>query len=90
MNRTLFNEFCRDFKEVIGSYLNDEAWEVSERWFSDGKGEIIIEYDLDEVDWDEVDCDWESSCDDDLCELCKEWGGSWDWYNNTISWGFNL
>ena len=90
MNKKIFNDFCKEFKGIIGSYLNDDAWEVTSRWFEDGRGSITIEYDINEIDWDEVDPDWENECDNDLCNLCSEWGGSWDWNGTEIAWGFNL
>lgn len=75
---------------VIANYLNDEAWDVTCRWFEGGRGEVCIEYDYDEIDWDSVDEDWEDSCDSQLGDLCMEWGGSWDWAGSEIKWGFNL
>lgn len=90
MTKREFNQFCRELQDIISDYLNDDAWEVVSKWFEDDRGEIIIEYNYNSIDWDVVDEDWESDCDDDLCELCDEWGGSWDWNGQQISWGFNL
>lgn len=90
MTKRNFNDFCREFMDLIDSYLNNNAWDITNRWFESGRGEITIEYDYDEINWEEVDPDWEDSCDSDLCDLCNEWGGSWDWAGSTITWGFNL
>lgn len=90
MTKRDFNEFCDELEDIIDSYLNDEAWEITTKWFNNGSGEIIIEYDVDEIDWDIVDEDWESDCEDDINELEQEWGGRRDWDGCQIKWGFNL
>lgn len=89
MKKKQFNAFFNEFEELIDSYIGD-AWDVKEKWFDEGSGEIIIEIDYDEIDWGEVSEDWESDCDGDLNDLCQEWGAGWDWCGCEIKIGFNL